>query len=77
MSEIIDEFGQLEYLRNHDGFTFREKVKLLSMIRQKLVSESNMQSRDKLKSIMASKKQPVLLAIAGIEHKPAFFEMGS
>lgn len=71
-NEIIEEFEQLRFLQTHDELGFHERIKILSTIRKSLISESNMQSRKVLETILANKRQFGILAVSGIEHKPVF-----
>lgn len=73
-NDIQDGLEQLEYLRINKEPEFKERIKLFSTIRHKLIAESNQQSRKLLETILGSNKQPRIFAFAGVEHESVFVD---
>ena len=73
-NDIQNGLEQLEYLRINKGAEFKERIKLFSTIRHKLISKSNQQSRKLLEAILRINKQPRIFAFAGVEHEPVFID---
>lgn len=70
--EIRREYNDLVKLQNKSRQRFLNKIKMLSDALQKLINESNVQSKTSLVSILNSYKQKNILAVAGIAHEPVF-----
>lgn len=70
--EIISDFDQLIHLKQLDELRFIERIRELSCVHHRLIDLSNEESKLKLLSILALRRQQKVLVISGIAHKPVF-----